>query len=365
MARLKRAPPKDVLANIPFVRLLQTIQQAFQHAGMSAQDAAVCARVHAESTLDGVNSHGVNRVPRFVEFIHKGWINLHARPQLVKQFGALEVYDGQRAPGVLNALWCTDRVVQTAAEHGIALLGLRNTNHWMRGGTYGWRAATEGSILIAWTNTESSMPPWGGKEVRLGNNPFVMAVPRPGGPVVLDMAMSQYAYGKLQVMRLKGQPLPFPGGYDANGVLTVEPGPIEASQRILPMGFWKGSGFAILLDLLAAILSEGLPTNAIDQLQLGSCVGCSQVFIAIDPAKLGGQDEVSRLADSVVEYVHTSAPDEGGRMPEYPGEGTIRRRERQMREGVEVDDGIWREVQALAGIEETGVRDSSLRKDDE
>ncbi len=353
------------MARIPFNHLQATIKQAFEHAGMSPSEASVCARVHAESTRDGVNSHGVNRVPRFVEFIHKGWIDLRAVPQQVKHFGALEVYDGQRAPGVLNALWCTDRVTQNAAEHGIALLGLRNTNHWMRGGTYGWRAAERGTILIAWTNTESSMPPWGGKEVRLGNNPFVMAVPRPNGPVVLDMAMSQYAYGKLQVTRLKGEQLPFPGGYDADGVLTVEPGAIEASQRILPMGFWKGSGFAILLDLLAAVLSEGLPTNAIDRLQLGSCVGCSQVFIAIDPAKLGGQAEVARLADSVVDYVHSSAPDEAGRMPEYPGEGTVRRRERQRREGVEVDDGIWREVQALAGFPEPGADDTSLPKDDE
>ena len=336
--------------NIRFDSLQQTIQQAFERAGMSAEDAAVCARVHAESTLDGVNSHGVNRVPRFVEFIHKGWIRLGATPQLVKQTGALEVYDGQRAAGVLNALWCTDRVMHSAKDQGIALLGLRDTNHWMRGGTYGWRAAEAGLILIAWTNTESSMPPWGGKEVRLGNNPFVIAVPRPDGPVVLDMAMSQYAYGKLQVMRLRGESLPFPGGYDADGMPTVDPGAIEASQRILPMGFWKGSGFAILLDLLAAVLSEGLPTNAIDRLQLGSCVGCSQVFMAIDPAKLGGQDEVARLADSVVEYVHSSAPDEAGQRPEYPGEGTIRRRERQRHDGVEVDDGIWREVQALAGI---------------
>ena len=333
------------MAVIRFEHLQATIQQAFERAGMVPDEAAACACVHAESTLDGIN-----RVARFIEFILKVWINLGAVPQLVKHFGALEVYDGQRAPGVLNALWCTDRVMQSAAEHGMALLGLRNTNHWMRGGSYGWRAADRGFILIAWTNTESSMPPWGGKEPRLGNNPFVMAVPRPDGPVVLDMAMSQYSYGKLQATRLRGERLPFPGGFDSNGVLTDEPGPIEASQRILPIGYWKGSAFAMVLDLLAAVLAEGLPTNAIDRLQLGSCVGCSQVFIAIDPSKLGGHQEAARIADSVVEYTRSSAPDDSAYSPEYPGEGTIRRRARQLRDGILVDDSIWSEVQLLAGV---------------
>ena len=333
---------------VSFEALQHTIQQAFENAGMQIADAATCARIHAESTQDGVNSHGINRVARFVQFIREGWIHLGATPQLVRECGALRVYDGQRAPGVLNALWATDRAMEMAAEHGIALLGLRNTNHWMRGGSYGWRAAERGYILIAWTNTESSMPPWGAREPRVGNNPFVMAVPRPGGALVLDMAMSQYAYGKLQVTRQKGERLPYPGGFDAEGKLTDDPGTIEQTQRILPTGMWKGSGMAILLDVLAAVLSEGLPTNGIDALKLGSCVGCSQVFICIDPKKLGGDAAVAQIADSVIEYVHTAAPDEAGRTPEYPGQGAVRRRERQRHEGVEVDDGVWAEVQALA-----------------
>ena len=336
------------MALVSFAELKDTIQQAFEVAGMAAADAETCARIHAESTADGVSSHGVNRVARFVEFIGQGWIQLGAQPKQVRQLGSLEVYDGQRAPGVLNALWCTERAMQVASQHGIALLGLRNTNHWMRGGSYGWHAAERGYVMIAWTNTESCMPPWGGKEVRLGNNPFVMAAPRARGAVVLDMAMSQYAYGKLQVTRLQGQHLPFPGGFDSAGQLTDDPGLIENSQRILPMGMWKGSGFAIMLDLLAAVLSEGLPTAEIDGLKLGSCVGCSQVFIVVDPRQLGGAGLAEQIADTVVEYVHSSSPDENGRAPEYPGEGALRRRTRQMRDGIEVDSGIWEDVQALA-----------------
>jgi 3-dehydro-L-gulonate 2-dehydrogenase len=115
------------------------------------------------------------------------------------------------------------------------------------------------------------------------------------------------------------------------------------------MGLWKGSGFAIMLDLLAAILSEGLPTNGIDALQSGSCVGCSQVFIVVDPRKLGGDEANARIANSIIDYVHASTPNEEGRTADYPGEGAVRRRERSMREGLDVDESVWAEVQALAG----------------
>jgi 3-dehydro-L-gulonate 2-dehydrogenase len=193
------------------------------------------------------------------------------------------------------------------------------------------------------------MPAWGGKNTRLGNNPFVMAVPRRKGHIVLDMAMSQYSYGKLQVTRLKGAQLPFPGGFDKDGKLTAEPGPIEESMRILPMGYWKGSGFAILLDTLAAVLSEGLATNDIDQVKQGSCTGCSQVFIVFDPRQLGGEEFTDRVADGVVDYVNSSTPDENSREVRYPGESVLRTRHDHLANGVVVDDGVWAEVLALAG----------------
>ncbi len=342
--------PERHMARVTFDDLRSVIEAAFLRAGLPADGAATCARIHAETTADGVNSHGLNRVPRFVEYVGRGWVDVTATPSLARQLGAIQVYDGNRAAGILNALFATERAMALAAEQGMGLVALRNTNHWMRGGTYGWKAAAAGFIAIAWTNTESCMPAWGGKNPRLGNNPFVMAAPRSKGPVVLDMAMSQYSYGKLQTTRLKGERLPTAGGYDSNGQLTDEPGPIEQSQRILPTGFWKGSGFAILLDVLAAVLSEGLPTNGIDALHAGSCVGCSQIFLVIDPRKFGGSAMADAVASSVVDYVHASTLAEGCRDLDYPGEGALRRRERQMRDGIDVDDSVWAEVRSLAGL---------------
>ncbi|MFA9949613.1 3-dehydro-L-gulonate 2-dehydrogenase [Dentiradicibacter hellwigii] len=335
---------------IPFETMCETVTQAFIRAGMCSEDASVCARVHTESSCDGVYSHGLNRVARFVDYLQRGWVDAAAKPIEVKKLGVIEIYDGQRGPGILNALFATDRAMTIAAGHGIGVVTLRNTTHWMRGGSYGWKAADEGYVAICWTNTESCMPAWGGKNTRLGNNPFVMAVPRQKGHIVLDMAMSQYSYGKLQVTRLKGEQLPYPGGFDADGRLTSEPGAIEQTMRILPTGYWKGSAFAIVLDTLAAVLSEGLATNEIDKIQRGSCTGCSQVFIIIDPRQLGGAEFSNRVANGVAEYVNGSIPAEDVGSVRYPGESTLQKRLEQREKGILVDEGVWAEVQKLAGI---------------
>ena len=337
------------MARIEFGTIYQVVTEAFVRAGMREEDARICARVHTESSCDGVYSHGLNRVARYVDFLRRGWVDPFATPSLVKKLGVIEIYDGNRGPGILNAFHATDRAISIAAEQGVGIVTMRNTTHWMRGGTYGWYAADKGFVTISWTNTESCMPSWGGKNPRLGNNPFVMAVPRKKGHIVLDMAMSQYSYGKLQVTRLKGAQLPYPGGFDKNGNLTSEPGPIEESMRILPTGYWKGSGFAILLDTLAAVLSEGIATNGIDKIERGSGTGASQVFILFDPRQLGGEEFTDKVADGVADYVNSSLPAENSSEVLYPGQSTQRIRAEHRANGIIVDDSVWSEVLALSG----------------
>ena len=175
-----------------------------------------------------------------------------------------------------------------------------------------------------------------------------MAVPRDEGPIVLDMAMSQYAYGKLGVYRLVGKQLPFPGGYDRDGNLTSDPGAIEDSMRILPMGYWKGSGMAIVLDLAAAILSDGRSGSDMDAEGRGSCTGCSQIFIAMDPGIAESKEEMEAIVNRRIEAADNAHPIKEGSRVRVPGEGTLARRKRSMAEGVTVDETVWAQVQSLA-----------------
>ncbi len=133
--------------------------------------------------------------------VRNGSVNPGAEPWVVARHGAMERWDGRRGPGNLNAYAAMEQAIRLSREHGIACVAMANTNHWMRGGTYGWQAADAGVIGICWTNTMPNVPPWGGAEPAIGNNPLVIAVPRAKGHVVLDMAMSQFSYGALESYR--------------------------------------------------------------------------------------------------------------------------------------------------------------------
>ncbi len=332
---------------VKFEEMQQVIKEAFIKAGMNADKAEICANMHTASSCDGIYSHGTNRVPRFIDYVKKGWVDVNADPTIEKKDGSIAILNGNMGPGITNSLFATDLAMQMADEHGIGLVGLRNTTHWMRGGSYGLHAARKGYIAIAWTNTESVMPPWGGKTSKLGNNPFVMAMPGVDGPVMLDMAMSQYAYGKLQVTRLAGKKLPFPGGYDKDGNLTDEPGPIEESRRILPMGYWKGSSFAFMLDILAAALTNGLSGSEIDNVGKGSCGGASQVFIVINPNKFTDAKSLSEMVEKSIAHLKTTEPAEISSGILYPGEDYIMNYKDNMENGVFVDDSVWEEIKGL------------------
>ena len=334
---------------LSFDEIQKEIKRVFMKYGMSEEKANTCARIHTESTYDGIYSHGTNRVTRFVDYIQKGWVDINAEPTLVNEFGALRVYDGNMGPGILNALYGTDKAIELADRYGIGMVGLKNTTHWMRGGTYGLYAANKGYVAIMWTNTESCMPPWGGKECRLGNNPFVMALPGPKGKpaVQLDMAISQYAYGKLQVTRLAGKKLPFPGGFDKNGTITDDPGAIEESMRIMPIGYWKGSSFSFMLDVLGSVLTGGIGAADLDEKGMGSCGGASQVMIVIDPKRTCGDDYISTIVEKATHYIKSSELSENSTGIYAPGEDYVSFRKQHDEQGIFVDDSVWNEIKAL------------------
>ena len=334
---------------VSFEELKAEIKRVFVKYGMPEDKADICAQIHTESTYDGIYSHGVNRVARFADYLQKGWVDPLADPTVEKDLGAIQVINGNLGPGITNALFGADHAMALADQYGIGLVGLKNTTHWMRGGTYGKYVAQKGYAAIMWTNTEACMPPWGAKEIRLGNNPFVMACPGAdeGSIILMDMAMSQYAYGKLQVTRLAGKKLPFPGGFDKDGHVTDDPGAIEESMRIMPMGYWKGSAFAFMLDVLGAVLADGVGAADLDAATKGSCGGCSQVMIVIDPGKTMETEQMREIIRREAEYIKSAEPDEKGGSIHAPGEGSERFHAEHDQLGIFVDDGVWAEIRAL------------------
>lgn len=330
---------------IPFEQMVGRFRSVLEKEGFTPERAELCSRLFAESSRDGVYSHGLNRFPLFIDYIRKGYVRADAEPVLVESLGVLERWDGLSGPGNLNAHFSMNRAIELAKEHGIGCVAIRDTNHWMRAGSYGWQAAESGCIGICWTNTIPNMPPWGSKDNKLGNNPIVFAVPRPEGPVVLDIAMSQFSYGKMGIHAQSGEPLPVDGGFDRDGNATRDAAAIVESRRAMPIGFWKGSGLSFMLDLIVTMLSGG--NSSMDMGKLGAERNLSQVFLVIDASRLPDSDAINGKIREIIDDLHAAAPDEKGGKARYPGEETVRVRERNLREGIPVDKAIWQRVLEL------------------
>lgn len=308
--------------------------------GFDQAKAATLAGIFTQNSVDGVYSHGFNRFAKFISQVRDGFVDIHAEPICVSNHGALEKWEGAGGPGPLNAITCTDRAISLARVNGIGCVAIAHTNHWMRGGTYGWRAAKAGFVFIGWSNTIANMPAWGATDPRLGNNPLVIAVPYQGEAIVVDMAMSQYSYGAMEIAQSKGEQLPLPGGYTTDGELSRDPVAIKKSQRALPVGFWKGAGLSFLLDVVATSLSGGLSVAAITAQKAEK--NLSQVFIAIHASRAGEQ-----LISAIVADLHASVPEKPGQRVRYPGERVIHTRAENMEKGVPILENVWQEILAL------------------
>lgn len=333
------------MTRIPAKEMQDLFARILLKEGFTNEKSLQCAAVFTDNSIDGVYTHGINRFPRFIGNIRKGFIHIHAKPTLKNKLTSIEQWSGNLGPGILNALHATNRAMELANENGMGTVALSNTNHWMRGGTYGWQAAKAGYVFIGWTNTIANMPAWGAKDARLGNNPLVIALPLKDEAIVLDMAMSQYSFGAMELSVLQNKRLSVQGGFDKDGKLTDDPAAILASGRPLPVGYWKGTGLALLLDLLATVLSGGLSTHEISKKETE--YGLSQVFIAFDISKLGNNSSIALVIENIINDYHHSIVTDGSKKIVYPGEKALATRKDNLENGIPVMKKIWEEILEL------------------
>ncbi len=331
---------------IQFEEMKDVFKQILLKKGFDEETADTSAQLFTENSCDGVYSHGVNRFPRVMEYLEKGYIDVKAKPEVISSFGALEKFDGKLGMGNVNAKICMDRAIELAKKYGIGCVALQNTNHWMRGGAYGIQAAKAGCVGICWTNTQPNMPAWGAKDRRIGNNPLVMCIPSENGPVIVDGAMAQFSYGAIESAKLAGKQLAVPGGFDENGEMTTDPVAIEKTWRVLPIGFWKGSGFSMVMDLIASSLSGGNSTTDIGKMTKDE-YGLCQMFIAIDVTTVAGKEFLQAKVDDVLADVKDSELTEGTKEILYPGERSSRTRKENLKDGIPVNDQIWEKITSM------------------
>ena len=310
--------------------------------GITGDDADLSAKLFADASLEGVYTHGLNRFPKFIASIQNGSVKVHARAVCSESYGMLERWDGLQGPGNLNAWICMKRAIELAKQHTVGIVALKNTNHWMRPGNYGHLACEHDCIGLLWTNTVPNMPAWGGTEAKLGNNPLVAAIPHDEGPVLLDVAMSMFSYGKLEKYKREGVLCPVDAGFDAQGNLSRDPAKVLETHQVLPIGYWKGAGLSLALDLIAATLSGGNSTCQIGKLPVET--NLSQCFIAINLSSFPDRQALKRNIAATLEDLQASVCREEGTAVHYPGQGMQQVRKENLELGIPVDEGIWKSV---------------------
>lgn len=327
---------------VSYDTMYQEFVRVLKKRGFTQERAELSAKLYADASRDGVYTHGLNRFPKFMNSIDKGCVDIHAVPVLKESFGFFERYDGRKGPGNLNAHACMKRTIELAKAHTMGCVALSNTNHWMRPGNYGLMAAEENCIGILWTNTVPNMPPWGGRDARLGNNPVVLAIPHGDTPVLVDVAMSMFSYGKLESYARSGKELPVDGGYNKEQQITKNAAEILETHQCIPIGYWKGSGLSLALDLIAATLAGGRTSRMVGELPVETEL--SQVFIAVSLDSFADKETLLKNIDDTLEDMKTSTPVTEGRSVYYPGENMMRTRKENMELGIPVDEGIWQKV---------------------
>ena len=311
---------------------------------LNAQDAKRFAEIFAGNSLDGVYSHGMNRYPRYLSDMESGLCDAKVtQAERVSGLGGLEVWDAHFGVGPLIAQQMAERAIELARTHGIACVALRNNSHWLRAGRYGLMMADAGMMGLCMTNTCMNLVAYGAKEPSTGNNPITIAIPRRAGSLVMDMAVSQYAFGKLEIMAQEGGMLDTPCGYDTDGNLTNDPQKIVESGLMTPMALWKGSALSIMIDLMVSMLSLGRTSLAIGTPADGE-KGMSQMFVCMNPAAVIDMDKAEAQMEKTIAFLNSLEPKDGVHGVHAPGENLEKTRARNRERGIPVTEDTWQKI---------------------
>ena len=327
----------------------RAISEALAREGVPPHVREIEADLMTEAELHGVPSHGMLMLPRLIAGFRDGRANPDPDVRIVRDAAAACVLDGDRGPGRYVGVRGTLAAVERAARFGIGACLATATTHWGRAHAYACLAAERGCIGICTTNAIPNMLAPGSFGPALGNNPLSIAAPRGGGrhPVVLDLAMSQAAFGRVATARREGQAVPAGWGLDADGNPTTDAAAILASHNLLPMGGHKGAGLAIMMEVLTGALGGGLLSHEIARHdESGLDPGASKLFVAIDVGAFGDPARFEARLEDLAAYLRESAP-AADRV--LPGDRGWRTRAEYQREGIPVHPDV------LATLREAGI----------
>src|SRR6201996_6476940 len=339
--------------NIDHARLLTLANRIVAAGGSSSTEASIVADHLVEANLRGHDSHGVGMLVAYVRDYEAGTLKPNQTAEVVSDTGTVSVWDAHGGYGQVVARQAAEWAIEGANKHGVAVNGLRNAHHIGRVGTYGEIAARAGMVGLHFVNVASGPPgvaPFRGREGRFLTNPVCIAIPPTDSnePILLDFATSRVALGKVRVAHNAGKPMMDGALIDHAGKPTTNPAVMYTEPRgvVLPFGEHKGSGLALVCELLAgAIVGSATVTTPVPP-ERGIING--MLSIVIDPAKLSTRDSMMRETDEMISGVKSAQPADRDLPVLVAGEPERIARAQRMAKGVDVEDETWRQLLAIA-----------------
>jgi L-2-hydroxycarboxylate dehydrogenase (NAD+) len=327
------------VARIEIEALTDYAEQVLRSIGVPATDAAIIAAHLVEADARGVHSHGTDLLPAYWRGFAGGHLNPQARIQVVHQTGAVAVIDGDNGLGHLVSDRAVGVAVEMAKESGIGAVAVRNSNHFGMGGSWPLKMLRAGLIGFATTNGPSVMAPTGARVAGISNNPFSWGVPAGREtPILLDMALTVGALGRVRLAQQGNERLPEGWALDSTGRPTTDP-ELALQGVMLPVGGHKGSGVAVVNELLSATLSAASFLNQISNVTMASSGvhvrwSIGHFFLALDPGAFRQTDDFLDDVDAVIRTLKETPSAPGGKGVTLPGERGFRRAAEARRLGV-------------------------------
>ena len=341
---------------IPAARLTDFIAAVLVAHELPPLDARSVAELMVEADLLGGDGHGVFRLPRYLERLRAGGYNPRPNIRIDRGRGAMAVVDGDNGFGHLVMKRCAEEAVARARSHGIGWVGAHHSNHAGAAGVYAKIPLEAGMIgLYVAVGSANHMAPWGGIDLLLSTNPIAVAIPagkRP--PILLDMATTVAAYGKVKLAAQRGEAMPEGWMIDANGNPLTDPNR-SAGGSLLPIGGPKGYGLSLVFGLLAGTLNgAAMGKGVIDYNADDTTVAnTGQFIVALDVASFTDPEVFRAEVDTVIDQMKGAALRPGFEAIRLPGERALAERERRLAEGVPVPAALMEKLAAIAA--EAGV----------
>ena len=333
-------------------KLTALVERIFITAGAKAAFAHEVAAHLVAANLKGHDSHGVGMTPAYVRNIRADLLKVDAEAEVVQDNGAVLVIDGQFGFGQVVGRQAMDIAIKRVRDTGVVCAGVRNCHHLGRIGTYAEHCAEAGLVSIHMVNVVGHDPqvsPWGGRDRRMTTNPFTCAVPcKDAPPVVLDMATSAVALGKVRVAYNAGTEVPEGALVDHEGTPTTDPAVMyeEPFGALGPFGKHKGYGLAVMCELLGGALAgewTAQPENHRSHHIVNHMFSC-----VVDPAAFGGLDKFQHEVTAMVDYLHSTTPAKGFDKVRVPGEPERESMAERIASGIPIDDNTWSGVLGAA-----------------